>query len=153
MEKAVGRDHGTRLHGGSPANAAEELSANKDGKLDRIIGNQNHERLLGLMDGEYLDYNVLAKSAVADVKSLDRKDPRFLQMMKVKLQTHSTNLEEDKMGHRITSDEMVREHWIPLLTDLAREDWLKMPTESHLYGLISRNSWKYSHWHAENERV
>ena len=81
----------------------------------------------GLMDGEYLDYNVLAKSAVADVKSLDRKDPRFLQMMRVKLQTHSTNLEEDKMGHRITSDEMVREHWIPLLTDMAREDWLKMP--------------------------
>jgi hypothetical protein len=80
-----------------------------------------------LMDGEYLDYNVLAKSAVADIKSLDRKDPRFMQMMKVKLQTHNTNLEENKMGHRITSDEMVREHWIPLLTDMAREDWLKMP--------------------------
>ena len=31
------------------------------------------------------------------------------------------------MGHRITCDEMVQEHWIPLLTDMAREDWLKMP--------------------------
>ena len=66
-----------------------------------------------LMDGEYLDYNVLAKSAVPDIKSLDRKDPRFLHKMKVKLKTHNTNLEENKMGNRITSDEMVREHWIP----------------------------------------
>ena len=69
----------------------------------------------------------MAKSAVADIKSLDRKDPRFLQMMKVKLQTHSANLEYNKMGHRITSDEMVCEHWIPHLTDMAREDWLKLP--------------------------
>ena len=48
-------------------------------------------------------------------------------MMKVKLSTHSTNLEVNGMGHRITSDEMVREHWIPLLTEMAREDWLKVP--------------------------
>ena len=72
-----------------------------------------------LMDKEYLDYNALRRCAVADVKSLDRKDPRFLQMMKVKLTVKG-------MGHRITSDEMVREHWIPLLTEMAREDWLKV---------------------------
>ena len=67
-------------------------------------------------------------------------------MMRVKLQTHSTNLEENKMGHRITSDEMVREHWIPLLTDMAREDRLKMPNrEPPLWN----HSWKCNHWHAE----
>ena len=37
-----------------------------------------------LMDNEYIDYNALSRSAVADVKSLDRTDRRFLQMMKVK---------------------------------------------------------------------
>jgi hypothetical protein len=77
------------------------------------------------MDKEYLDYNALSRSAVADVKSLDRKGPRFLQMMKVKLTTHSANLTVNGMGHRISSDEMVREHWIPLPTEMAREDWLK----------------------------
>ena len=31
------------------------------------------------------------------------------------------------MGYRIMSDKMVREHWIPLLMEMAREDWLKIP--------------------------
>ena len=79
------------------------------------------------MDKESLDYNALSRSAIADVKSLDRKDSRFLQMMKVKLTTHRKNLEINNMGHRITSDEMVREHWLPLLTEMAKEDWLKTP--------------------------
>ena len=79
------------------------------------------------MDKEYLDYNALSRSAIADVKSLDRKDSRFLQMMKVKLTTHRKNLEINNMGHRITSDKMVREHWLPLLTEMAKEDWLKTP--------------------------
>jgi hypothetical protein len=59
------------------------------------------------MDKEYLDYNALSRSAIADVKSLDRKDSRFLQMMKVKLTTHRKNLDTNNMGHRITSDKMV----------------------------------------------
>ena len=80
-----------------------------------------------LMDREYLDYNALSRTAIQDVKNLNRKDPRFLQMMKVKLVTHSTNLELSGMGYRITSDDMVREQWIPLLTEMAREDWLKIP--------------------------
>jgi hypothetical protein len=31
------------------------------------------------------------------------------------------------MGYRITSDEMVNEHWLPLLTGMAQEDRLKNP--------------------------
>ena len=80
-----------------------------------------------MMDREYLDYNALSRTAIQDMKNLNRKDPRFLQMMKVKLETHSSNLELSGMGYRITSDDMVRESWIPLLTEMAREDWLKMP--------------------------
>jgi hypothetical protein len=72
------------------------------------------------MDKEYLDYNALSW-AIADIKNLDRKDSRFLQMMKVKLTTHRKNLEINNMGHCITSDEMVREHWLPLLTEMAKE--------------------------------
>ena len=62
------------------------------------------------MNKEYLDYNSLSRSAVADMKSLDRKDPRFHQMMNIKLTTHSANLTLNGMGHRITNDVMVREH-------------------------------------------
>ena len=79
------------------------------------------------MDEEYLDTHALSKSAITDIKSLDRSDSRFLQIMKVKLTNHSKNLDTYKMGHRITSDEMIREHWIPLLTVRAQEGWLKNP--------------------------
>ena len=83
-----------------------------------------------LMDCEYLDYNQLSRAAIADIKSLDKKDPRFLQMMMVKLTTHRKNLELSGMGHRITSDEMVREEWLPMLTYNAKEDWLKVPAKT-----------------------
>ena len=63
------------------------------------------------MDEEYLDTHALSKSAISDIKNLDRTDSRFLQMMKVKLSNHSKNLDIHRMGYRITSDEMVREHW------------------------------------------
>jgi hypothetical protein len=79
------------------------------------------------MDEEYLDYHALSRSAIADVKSLDRKDSRFLQMMQVKLNNHKKNLDTNNMGHRITSDEMVNEHWVPLFTEMAKEDWIKRP--------------------------
>ena len=46
MEEAVGRDNGPRIQRGCPADAAEELSANEDCKLDRFNRNQDHERLL-----------------------------------------------------------------------------------------------------------
>ena len=83
-----------------------------------------------LMDGEYLDYNQLSRGAIAQIKNLDKKDPRFLQMMMVMLTTHRKNLELSGMGHRITSDEMVREEWLPMLTYNAKEDWLKIPSKS-----------------------
>jgi hypothetical protein len=46
--------------------------------------------------------------------------------MKVKLTTHRKNLESNNMGHCITS-KMVREHWLPLLKVMAKEDRLKTP--------------------------
>ena len=57
-----------------------------------------------LRDREHLDYNAMIWSAITDVKSLDRKDSRFLQIMKEKLTTHSKNLELNGMGHRTISD-------------------------------------------------
>ena len=45
------------------------------------------------MDKEYLDYHALSRSAIADIKSLDRKDSRFLQIMHVKLNHHKKNLD------------------------------------------------------------
>ena len=41
-----------------------------------------------LMDEEFLDYNALSRYAIKDIKSLDREDPRFLQMMKMRINTH-----------------------------------------------------------------
>jgi hypothetical protein len=79
------------------------------------------------MDEEYLDYHALSRSAIAEIKSLDRKDSRFLQIMHVKLNHHRKNLDTNNMGHRITSDEMINEHWVPLLTEMAKEDWIKRP--------------------------
>ena len=46
------------------------------------------------MDTEYLNYNALSSSTIADI---------------------------NKMGNRITSGEMVREHWLPLLTETTKE--------------------------------
>ena len=80
-----------------------------------------------MMDHAFLVYNALSRTAIEYIKSLPRKDPRFLQMLKVRLTSHSKNLEQSGMGYRIKSDDMVREEWIPLLTENAREDWLKVP--------------------------
>ena len=43
--------------------------------------------------------------------------------MKVELKPHGKNLE----FNNLTSDEMVREHWLPLLTEMGKEEWLKIP--------------------------
>ena len=77
------------------------------------------KEFLKLMDQEFLDYNALSRTAIEDIKSLPRKDPRFLQMLKVRLTTHSKNLEKSGMGYRIMSDDMVREEWIPLFNLLG----------------------------------
>ena len=79
------------------------------------------------MDQDLLDYDAPSRTAIEDRKSLPRKDPRFLQMLKVRLTTHNKNLELSGMGYRITSDDMGRKEWIPILTEMAREDWLKVP--------------------------
>ena len=82
------------------------------------------------MDNEYLDYNHLARGAIKDIKSLDKKDPRFIQMMLKKIQSYKSNLDLSHMGHRVTSDEMIREEWLPIMPDSAKEDWLKLPRGS-----------------------
>ena len=56
-------------------------------RTSNLIGLSDIRKMTDLwshMDKEYLDYNALSRSAIADVKSLDRKDSRFLQMMKAK---------------------------------------------------------------------
>ena len=79
------------------------------------------------MDKEFLDYNALSRAAIQDIKSLDRKDNRFPQMMLTKLTMHKKNLEQSNMSHRVTSDDMIREQWLPMLPTMAKEDWLKTP--------------------------
>jgi hypothetical protein len=80
-----------------------------------------------LMDEEFLNYNAIARYAIKDIKSLDREDPRFLQIMKMRITTHHNNLKVQNTEHRITSDEMIMENWLPMMTEMAREDWLKIP--------------------------
>ena len=89
-----------------------QLKASIPERTSNLIGLvdiRTMEDLWSLMDGEYLDYNQLSRGAIADIKNLDKKDPRFLQMMMIKLTTHRKNLELSGMGHRIPSDEMVRQ--------------------------------------------
>ena len=64
----------------------------------------------------------MSRGAINDI----RKDPRFLQMMLKKLQSHKENLDLSNMGHRVTSDEMIREEWLPIMPENAKEDWLKV---------------------------
>ena len=91
-----------------------------------------------LMDRKY--YNALSKSAVAfaiaDVKSLNREDSGFLQEMKRKLNSHKQHMDMNNMGHQITSDEMVRKHWVPLLTEKAKEAWDKVEN-------YNESSWRH----------
>jgi hypothetical protein len=47
--------------------------------------------------------------------------------MHVKLNSHRKNLDTNEKGHHITRNKMVNEHWVPLLTDKAKEDWIKTP--------------------------
>jgi hypothetical protein len=77
------------------------------------------------MDKKY--YNALSKPAIVDIKSLDRKYSRVLQMMNIKLTSHRKHMDINNMGHHITSNEMVNKHWVPLLTERAKEDWNNSP--------------------------
>jgi hypothetical protein len=69
-------------------------------------------------------YNALGKAsvefAIADVKSLDKADKGFLQEMRRKLNTHRRHMDKINLGHFITNDDMVKKHWVPLLTEPAR---------------------------------
>ena len=74
-------------HGYNEAVQLMQLKISIPPRTAELIGLSEIRRMTdfwSLMDNEYLDYNALSRSAVADVKSLDRKDPRFLQMMQVK---------------------------------------------------------------------
>ena len=81
-----------------------------------------------LMDRKF--YNALSREAVAvtveDIKNLNREDNGFLQEMKRKLNSHKQHMDMNNMGHQITSDEMVKKHWVPLLTEKAKEAWDKV---------------------------
>ena len=106
-----------------------QMKTSIPGRTANLIGLVDIRSMKGFweaMDEEYLDYNQLNRGAINDIKSLDRKDPRFLQMMLKKLQSHKENLDLSSMGHRVTSDEMIREEWLPIMPENAKEDWLKV---------------------------
>jgi hypothetical protein len=83
------------------------------------------ETFWSLMDDEYINYDELARLAIADVKSVDRGDSRHIQIVRNKLLTYKMHLEQVGIAHRITSDEMVDEHWLPLLSTEIRERWIQ----------------------------
>ena len=71
-----------------------------------------------VFDNKY--YNALAKTsvefAIEDVKSLDRENRGFLQEMRRRINTHKKHMDKSNMEHHITSNDIVKKHWVPLLT-------------------------------------
>jgi hypothetical protein len=72
-------------------------------------------------------YNTLAKTyfefAIEDVKNLDREDRGFLQEMRRRINTQKRHMDKSNLGHHITSNDMVKKHWVPLLIEQVREAW------------------------------
>ena len=121
LETSVEGHNGEKLCRRSATVADENFHTGENSQPDRAM-----KGFWEAMDEEYLDYNQLSRGAINDIKSLDRKDPRFLQMMLKKLQSHKENLDLSSMGHRVSSDEMIREEWLPIMPDNAKENWLKV---------------------------
>ena len=48
-------------------------------------------------------------------RASQKSKPHFLQL-KIRITSHRTNLKVQNMEQRITSNEMIREQWIPMLT-------------------------------------
>ena len=65
------------------------------------------------------NYNALSRHAIKDIKSLDREDPRFLQMLKMRINKQHNNLKVQGMEGRITSDEIIIEIWLPMLPEMV----------------------------------
>ena len=78
-----------------------------------------------LMDDEYVNFHELARKAVHDIKSVNRKDTRYIQIIRNKLLTYKVDLEQVQLQHRVTSDVMITEHWLPLLPPEIRERWIQ----------------------------
>jgi hypothetical protein len=43
--------------------------------------------------------------------------------MRRRINTHKRQMDKSNMGNHITSDDMVKKHWVPLLTEQVREAW------------------------------
>ena len=78
-----------------------------------------------LMDDEYVNFHELARLAVQDIKAVSRKDTRYIQIIRNKLLTYKVDLQQVDLQHRVTSDVMITEHWLPLLPHEIRERWIQ----------------------------
>jgi hypothetical protein len=43
--------------------------------------------------------------------------------MRRRLNTHTKHMDKSNLGHHINNGDMVKKHWLPLLTEQARETW------------------------------
>ena len=59
-----------------------------------------------------------------------------MQMMKMGINTHHNNLRFQGMEGSIMSDEMKMEIWLPMRSDIAWEEWLKIQIETHLMAAL-----------------
>jgi hypothetical protein len=116
---------GFRRIRGSTTQPVEALNIRKNSNLMGLTKLKSVKGFWNVMDKKY--YNALGKAsvefAIADVKSLDRADKGFLQEIRRKLNTHRRHMDKSNMGHHITNYDMVKKHWVPLLTEPAREAW------------------------------
>jgi hypothetical protein len=96
------------------------------------------------MDKFFLDYNSLSSHAVEDTIALPREDPRFFQMMNMRITTHRTILLALGMEHRLKNDEMIQEKLLPILRKLPRNTGSRYPMDKHRYGCTSKISSTYS---------
>ena len=57
----------------------------------------------------------MARHAISDIHSVDPTDPRFVQLVRNKMDLHHRNLRSVNLGHRISGQEAMEERWICLL--------------------------------------
>ena len=62
---------------------------------------------------------------------MDHSDPRFIQLMRNKIDFHHRNLRTVQLEHRISGREAIEEMWIPLFKKETRELWLQEPVDSN----------------------
>ena len=75
--------------------------------------------------------------------------------MKNKLEAHVADLSQVRLEHRVTSDEMVNEHWVTMLPEANRERWIqdKAPSTGDTLCVPSRHFWMSKQEQREQARL